>query len=62
VLLGWAFAGEAMTLRTMLASAVIVAAVALIIRYGARRAETPARESSLPQPSPAPAPRQATAR
>jgi drug/metabolite transporter (DMT)-like permease len=62
VLLGWAFAGEAMTLRTMLASAVIVAAVALIIRYGARRAEAPVREGSLPQPSPTPEPRQATAR
>jgi drug/metabolite transporter (DMT)-like permease len=62
VLLGWAFAGEAMTLRTMLASAVIVGAVALIIRYGARRAEGPVRENALPLPSPTPAPRQATAR
>jgi drug/metabolite transporter (DMT)-like permease len=63
VLLGWAFAGEAMTLRTMLASAVIVAAVALIIRYGARRAEAPAQEHSLSeQTAPAPPPRQATAR
>lgn len=43
VLLGWAFAGEPMTLRTLLAAAVIVGAVALIIRYGARRESGPAR-------------------
>ncbi len=36
VLLGWGFAGEAMTLRSLVAAAVIVGAVALIIRYGAR--------------------------
>ncbi len=43
VLLGWAFAGEPMTLRTLLAAAVIVGAVSLIIRYGARRESGPAR-------------------
>ncbi|HEY6066260.1 MAG TPA: EamA family transporter [Thermoanaerobaculia bacterium] len=65
VLLGWAFAGEAMTLRTAVAAGVIVAAVALIIRYGARPATVPSRETPLPS---APAattgavPRQATAR
>ncbi len=37
VFLGWLLAGEAVTLRTVLAAAVIVAAVALIIRHGARR-------------------------
>jgi drug/metabolite transporter (DMT)-like permease len=65
VLLGWAFAGEAMTLRTALAAGVIVAAVALIIRYGARAAAPSAREAA-PSASPAAAtatvPRQATAR
>jgi drug/metabolite transporter (DMT)-like permease len=41
VLLGWAFASEPMTLRTVIAAAVIIGAVALIIRYGAHR-EAPA--------------------
>jgi drug/metabolite transporter (DMT)-like permease len=61
VLLGWAFAGEAMTLRTALAASVIVAAVALIIRYGARPS-TPARVSDAAGPSPAAVPRRAAAR
>jgi drug/metabolite transporter (DMT)-like permease len=43
VLLGWAFAGEPITLRTFLAAAVIVGAVALIIRYGARKEAAQAR-------------------
>lgn len=38
VLLGWVFAGEPMTLRTIIAAAVIIGAVVLIIRYGAERA------------------------
>lgn len=42
VLLGWAFAGESLTLRTVLAAAVIVGAVVLIIRYGAR--DVPSRK------------------
>ena len=61
VLLGWAFAGEAMTLRTALAAGVIVAAVALIIRYGARSAAPAARlavSSASPAGTPA-VPRQA---
>ena len=37
VFLGWALAGEPVTLRTILAAAIIVASVALIIRHGARR-------------------------
>jgi len=37
VLLGWAIAGEAVTLRSGLAAAGIVAAVAIIIRYGGQR-------------------------
>jgi drug/metabolite transporter (DMT)-like permease len=61
VLLGWAFASEPMTLRTLVAAAVIVGAVALIIRYGARYAEPRVQGESLPPSSPA-VPRQATAR
>lgn len=38
VLLGWLFAGEAVTPRVLLAGAVIVAAVSLILYFGARRA------------------------
>ncbi|HVG19150.1 MAG TPA: drug/metabolite exporter YedA [Blastocatellia bacterium] len=36
VLLGWAFAGEPLTLRTMLAAAIIIAAVVIITSYRAR--------------------------
>ncbi len=42
VLLGWAFAGEALTLRIGLAAVAIVGAVALIIRYGGEGSEKPA--------------------
>jgi drug/metabolite transporter (DMT)-like permease len=62
VLLGWAFAGEPMTLRTALAAAVIVAAVALIIRYGARHTRSSLHEKPLPTASASGMPRQATAR
>jgi drug/metabolite transporter (DMT)-like permease len=41
VLLGWGFANEPMTLRTMLAAAVIVGAVVVIIRYGVRGKSAP---------------------
>jgi drug/metabolite transporter (DMT)-like permease len=44
VFLGWAFAGEAVTLRIALATVGIVAAVALIIRYGGARVPEPARK------------------
>jgi drug/metabolite transporter (DMT)-like permease len=37
VLLGWAFAGEALTTRTLLAAAVIIGAVAMIIQTGGER-------------------------
>ena len=48
VLLGWAFAGETMTLRTLAAAVIIVGAVALIIRYGSRRrAGSAAREEAV---------------
>ncbi|MBI4770951.1 MAG: EamA family transporter [Chloroflexi bacterium] len=45
VILGWLLAGEPLTLRTLLAAAVIVAGVALTITYRPR-----------PRPAPAPAP------
>lgn len=48
VLLGWALAGEVVTLRTLLAAAIIVAAVALIIRHGARRRVAKAEEDITP--------------
>ena len=48
VFLGWAFAGEPVTLRTFIAAAVIVTAVALIIRHGARRTAAPAEENATP--------------
>jgi drug/metabolite transporter (DMT)-like permease len=44
VFLGWAFAGEAVTLRVALATIAIVASVALIIRYGGARARQEARK------------------
>jgi drug/metabolite transporter (DMT)-like permease len=47
VLLGWAFAGEAVTLRIALATVAIVAAVALIIRYGGARVKEPARKKEI---------------
>lgn len=48
VLLGWLLAGETVTPRMVVAAAVIVAAVALIIRHGARRAVAPAEENVAP--------------
>ncbi len=42
VLLGWAFAGEALTVRIGLAALAIVGAVALIIRYGGETPQKPA--------------------
>ncbi len=49
VLLGWLFAGEPLTPRTIVGAAVIVAAVALIIRHGARRTVAPAEENIAPR-------------
>ena len=48
VFLGWALAGEALSARVLLASVVIVGAVAVVIRYGGEdeEAETPG-ESDL---------------
>ncbi len=43
VFLGWAFAGESLTPRMMVAAAIIVSAVALIVSFGA--AESPQRVS-----------------
>jgi len=45
VLLGWAFAGEALTVRIGLAAFAIVGAVALIIRYGGEPSKKPALAS-----------------
>jgi drug/metabolite transporter (DMT)-like permease len=50
VMLGWAFAGEALTWRIALAGSVIVAAVCLILYFGAARAAKPA---VAPAPAPA---------
>ncbi len=51
VFLGWAIAGEAVTLRTALSALLIVGAVAIIIRYGGRRdREAIAREDAPAQP------------
>ena len=44
LLLGWALAGEVLTLRIAIATAGIVAAVALIIRYGGAKAQEPTRK------------------
>jgi drug/metabolite transporter (DMT)-like permease len=48
VLLGWLLADESVTARTLIAAVVIVAAVALIIRHGARRTVAPAEENAAP--------------
>ncbi len=48
VLLGWLIAGESVTARTLIAAVVIVAAVALIIRHGARRTVAPAEDNVAP--------------
>ena len=48
VFLGWLFANEAVTLRTIFATAIIVAAVALIIRHGARRTVARIEENDAP--------------
>ena len=44
VFLGWAFAGEAVTMRIVLATIAIVGSVALIIRYGGARAPIQTRK------------------
>jgi len=46
VLLGWALLGEALTPRILIAAAIIVAAVALIIRHGAQRKAAPPLEET----------------
>jgi drug/metabolite transporter (DMT)-like permease len=55
VFLGWAFGGEALTLRLAISAAAIVGAVAIIIRYGgdARAAtrQDPVGRSDAPAPS-----------
>jgi drug/metabolite transporter (DMT)-like permease len=50
VFLGWLFAGEGLTPRTMVAAAIIVAGVALIVTFGAGpvAASTPLRPDEVP--------------
>ncbi len=48
VLLGWAFANEPMTLRAMIAAAVIISAVVVIIRFGSAPTAAPVRAPILP--------------
>jgi drug/metabolite transporter (DMT)-like permease len=52
VLLGWAFAGEAVTLRTGLAALGIVGAVAIIIRYGGKRQQKEVAREVAPETAP----------
>jgi drug/metabolite transporter (DMT)-like permease len=52
VLLGWALAGEAVTLRTGLAALGIVGAVAIIIRYGGKRERKEVAEEVAPEIAP----------
>jgi drug/metabolite transporter (DMT)-like permease len=62
VLLGWAFAGEPMTFRTIVAAAVIIGGVALIIRYGAQREALAAASAERPAGSGVATPRAAGGR
>lgn len=50
VLLGWAFGGEALTLRIGIAAAAIVGAVAIIIRYGGEPAGKPSAVPARTEP------------
>lgn len=49
VFLGWAFAGEAVTARTVIAALAIVGAVASIIRYGGRRVQKEVALEAAPE-------------
>ena len=48
VFVGWAFAGEPLTLRTLLATAVIVTAVVTITTFRAKEAGVTSKEALLP--------------
>lgn len=52
VFLGWAIAGEAMTLRMGIAALGIVGAVATIIRYGGRREQKEVAREIVPEAAP----------
>jgi drug/metabolite transporter (DMT)-like permease len=53
VALGWAFAGEMLTPRTLVAAAIITTAVIIIVTAGdRRRARHPVPRRSEPQPGP----------
>ncbi len=51
VFLGWAIAGEAVTVRTALSALLIVGAVAIIIRFGGRRDRDAIAREDAPAPS-----------
>ena len=50
VLLGWSIAGEPLTLKMMLAAAIIIASVVLITTYGRELAATAGHDSECPTP------------
>jgi len=50
VFLGWAFAGEGVTARTVIAALAIVGSVAVIIRYGGRRVQKDVALEAAPEP------------
>jgi drug/metabolite transporter (DMT)-like permease len=52
VFLGWALAGEALTARTVIAALAIVGAVAVIIRYGGRKARQEVAREAAPEAAP----------
>jgi len=54
VLLGWAFASEVVTARTVIAALGILGAVAVIIRYGGQKAQKEVAREAAPEPLPEP--------
>jgi drug/metabolite transporter (DMT)-like permease len=50
VFLGWAFAGEGVTARTVIAALAIVGSVAVIIRYGGRKVQKEVALEAAPEP------------
>ena len=50
VFLGWAFAGEGVTARTVIAALAIVSSVAVIIRYGGRKVAKDVALEAAPEP------------
>ena len=54
VLLGWAFASEVVTARTIIAALGILGAVAVIIRYGGQKAQKEVAREAAPETLPEP--------